>query len=143
MNLQYIYTRLHVENYLDCKLFYQDILGFKVSLADDAEEYAELDTGATKITLLNRWRSLSERESRLKDYIDSTESITYDRHDAKIILTFAVPDLNDAIAQLKTKGVAIFSSPWQFSDDGLMGGVLSAGIRDPDGNIIELQQILN
>jgi lactoylglutathione lyase len=135
MNLQYIYTRLHVENYLDCKLFYQDVLGFKVSLADDAEEYAELDTGATKITLLNR--------SRLKDYIDSTESITYDYHDAKIILTFAVPDLNDAIAQLKAKGVAIFSSPWQFSDDGLMGGTISAGIRDPDGNIIELQQILS
>jgi lactoylglutathione lyase len=135
MNLKYIYTRLHVQNYLDCKLFYRDVLGLKVSLANDDEEYAEIDAGDTKITILNR--------SRLKDYIDSIESATYDRYDAKIILTFAVPDLDDAIAQLKAKGVAIFSSPWQFLDDGLMGGVLSAGIRDPDGNIIELQQILN
>ena len=135
MNLKYIYTRLHVQNYLDCKLFYQDVLGLNVSLVNDAEEYAEIDVGATKITILNR--------ARLKDYVDSIESVTYDYHDAKIIMTFAVPDLDEAIAQLKAKGVEIFSSPWQFSDDGLMGGVLSAGIRDPDGNIIELQQVLS
>ena len=72
-------------------------------------------------------------------------------HFAKIILTFAVPDLDDAIlvprgsanAQLKAKGVDIFSSPWQFSDDGLASGVLSACVRDPDGNIIELEQVLS
>lgn len=91
MNLKYIYTRLHVQNYLDCKRFYEDILGLKVSLANDAEEYAEFDAGVTKITILNR--------SRLKEYIDSIESATYDRHDAKIILTFAVPDLDDAFAK--------------------------------------------
>ena len=135
MNLKYICTRLNVENYTDCKLFYQHVLGFNVSSADDAEEYAELDAGATKITILNR--------TRLKEYIDSIESATYDRRDAKMILTFAVPDLDDAIVQLKAKGVEIFSSPWQFSDDGLMGGFLSACIHDPDGNTIELEQILS
>ena len=78
MNLKYICTRLNVQNYADCKLFYQDVLGLKVSLANDDEEYAEFDAGATKITLLNR--------ARLKDYIDSilvqrgsaNESATYD-----------------------------------------------------------------
>jgi catechol 2,3-dioxygenase-like lactoylglutathione lyase family enzyme len=135
MNLKYICTRLNVENYAACKLFYQDALGLKVFMANDAEEYTEFDAGATKITILNR--------SRLKDYIDSIESATYDRHDAKIILTFAVPDLDDAITQLKAKGIPIFSSPWQFLDDGLAGGVLSACIRDPDGNTIELEQVLS
>ncbi len=135
MNIKYIYTRLHVQNYLDCKLFYQYVLGLKVSLANDAEEYAEFDAGETKITILNR--------VRLKDYIDSIETATYDRHDAKIILTFAVPDLDDAIVQLKVKGIPIFSPPWQFPVEGLAGGVVSACIRDPDGNIIELEQILS
>lgn len=135
MNLKYIYTRLHVENYLDCKRFYQNILGLKASMTNDAEEYIEFDAGATKITVLNR--------SRLKNYIDSIESATYDRRDAKMILTFAVPDLDDAIVQLKVKGISIFSSPWQFLDDGLAGGVLSACIHDPDGNTIELEQILS
>jgi catechol 2,3-dioxygenase-like lactoylglutathione lyase family enzyme len=91
MNLKYIYTRLHVQNYLDCKRFYEDILGLKVSLANDVEEYAEFDVVATKITILNR--------SQLKDYIDSIESATYDSHDAKIILSFAVPDLDEAFAK--------------------------------------------
>ena len=135
MNLKYICTRLNVENYADCKLFYQNILGFKVSLADDAEEYAELDAGATKITILNR--------ARLKDYIDSIEAATYDRRDAKMILTFAVSDLDDAISQLKAKGVPIFSSPWQYPAEGLSGGLISACFRDPDGNLIELEQILS
>ena len=135
MNLKYIYTRLNVENYADCKLFYQNILGFKVSFADEAEEYAELDAGATKITILNR--------ARLKDYIDSIETATYDRRDAKMILTFAVSDLDDAISQLKAKGVPIFSSPWQYPAEGLSGGLISACFRDPDGNLIELEQILS
>jgi predicted enzyme related to lactoylglutathione lyase len=58
----------------------------------------------------------------------------YNRRDAKIILTFAVPDLDDTISQLKAKGVVIFSSPWQFPDE---------GVRDPDGNTIKLEQILS
>jgi predicted enzyme related to lactoylglutathione lyase len=131
MNLKYIYTRLHVQNYLDCKLFYQDVLGLKVYLANDAEEYVEFDVGATKITILNR--------SRLKDYIDSIESATYDRRDAKILLTFAVPNLDEAIVQLKAKGIPIFSSPWQHPEEGF----ITACIRDPDGNLIELEQILS
>ena len=51
MNLKYVYTRLNVQDYVACKLFYQNVLGFKVSSANDAEEYAELDAGETKITL--------------------------------------------------------------------------------------------
>jgi len=135
MNLSYVYTRLNVRDYAACKLFYQDVLGLKVSMVNDAQEYTEFDAGATKITILNR--------SRLKDYIDSIETATYDPNDAKIILTFTVPNLDEAIAHLKLKGVSIVSSPWQFSEDGLMGGAISACVRDPDGNFIELEQILS
>jgi catechol 2,3-dioxygenase-like lactoylglutathione lyase family enzyme len=135
MNLTFVYTRLNVRDYVACKLFYQDVLGLKISMVNDAQEYTEFDAGATKITILNR--------SRLKDYIDSTETVTYDPDDAKIILTFAVPNLDEAIAHLQSKGVSIVSRPWQFSDDGLAGGALSACIRDPDGNLIELEQWLS
>jgi catechol 2,3-dioxygenase-like lactoylglutathione lyase family enzyme len=135
MNITYVYTRLNVQDYVACKSFYQDVLGLQVSMVNDAQEYTEFDAGATKITILNR--------SRLKDYIDSVETATYDPDDAKIILTFTVPDLDEAIAHLKSKGVSIVSSPWQFSEDGLTGGAISACIRDPDGNLIELEQWLS
>ena len=59
------------------------------------------------------------------------------------ITTFAVPNLDEAIAHLKSKGVSIVSSPSQFSEDGLTGGAISACVRDPDGNLIELEQILS
>lgn len=88
-----------------------------------------------QITILNR--------ARLKDYIDSIETATYDRRDAKMILTFAVPDLDDTISQLKAKGVLMFSSPWQYPEEGLSGGLISTCFRDPDGNLIELEQILS
>jgi catechol 2,3-dioxygenase-like lactoylglutathione lyase family enzyme len=135
MNLSYVYTRLNVRDYAACKLFYQAVLGLKVSMANDAQEYTEFDAGTTKITILNR--------SRLKDYIDSIETVTYDPDDAKIILTFTVPNLDEAIAYLKSKGISVVSSPLQFSEDGLMGGAISACVRDPDGNLIELEQILS
>jgi catechol 2,3-dioxygenase-like lactoylglutathione lyase family enzyme len=135
MNLSYIYTRLNVRDYAACKLFYRDVLGLKVSMVNDAQEYTEFDAGATKITILNR--------SRLKDYIDSVETATYDPNDAKIMLTFAVPNLDEAIAHLKSKGVGIFSSPSQFLEDGITGGAISACVRDPDGNLIELEQWLS
>jgi catechol 2,3-dioxygenase-like lactoylglutathione lyase family enzyme len=135
MNLSYVYTRLNVRDYAACKLFYRNVLGLKVSMVNDAQEYIEFDAGATKITILNR--------ARLKDYIDSIETVTYHPDDTKVVLTFTVPNLDEAIAQLKSKGVSIASSPWQFSEDGLTGGAISACVRDPDGNLIELEQILS
>jgi catechol 2,3-dioxygenase-like lactoylglutathione lyase family enzyme len=47
------------------------------------------------------------------------------------------------IAHLKSKGVSIVSNPWQFLEDGITGGAISACVRDPDGNLIELEQILS
>jgi catechol 2,3-dioxygenase-like lactoylglutathione lyase family enzyme len=143
MNLNYVYTRLNVRDYPACKLFYQDVLGLKVSMVNDAQEYTEFDAGATKITILNR--------SRLKEYINLIETVTYDPDDTKVVLTFTVPNLDEASlvprgfasAHLKSKGVSIVSSPWQFSEDGLTGGAISACIRDPDGNLIELEQWLS
>jgi len=136
MKLKYIYTRLNVRDYATCKLFYQDVLGFKVSYANDAEEYAELDAGETKITILNR--------ARLKEYIGPMEIVTYDPHEAKVVLTFAVPNLEEAIAQLKAKGIALVNDPWQRPEDELMqGGVLTVCFRDPDGNLIEFEQFVS
>jgi catechol 2,3-dioxygenase-like lactoylglutathione lyase family enzyme len=136
MQLKYTYTRLNVEDYAACKQFYQEVLGFKVVYANDTREYAELDAGETKITLLNR--------ARLREFIGSAETVTYERHDAKIVLTFAVDNLDAAVAELKNHAIPLVSSPWQRMEDGLMqGGSITACFRDPDGNLIELEQMLS
>ncbi len=135
MKLQYRYTRLNVENYAQCKQFYQTVLGFEVLYANDAQEYAELATGETIITILNR--------QRLREFIGSAAPATYDRYDAKIALTFMVANLDEALDRLKTEGIALVNNPWQRPEDELMqAGVLTACFRDPDGNLIELIQLL-
>jgi catechol 2,3-dioxygenase-like lactoylglutathione lyase family enzyme len=136
MKLKYSYTRLNVENYAKSKQFYQKVLGFEVLYADDAQEYAELATGQTTITLLNR--------DRLREFIGSAEKATYDNHDAKIALTFTIANLDEGIAELKTNGITLVDNPWQRPQDELMqAGVLTACFRDPDGNLIELIQLLS
>ncbi len=136
MNFKYAYTRLNVENYAACKRFYQDILGLKVGYADDAEEYAELDAGETKITIYNRAR-LKELLSPVKTFADSP-------HEAKVVLTFAVSNLGEEIAQLKAKGVALASSPCHYPEVEIhQGGLITACFRDPDGNLIEFEQFLS
>lgn len=136
MKLRYNYTRLNVENYAACKHFYQEVLGFEVSYANDAKRYAELATGDTKITILDR--------ERLREFIGTKESIIYDPHEAKIVLTFAVDDLDVAVARLKQHDIPLVNNPWQRLEDGLMqGGSITTCFRDPDGNLIELEQILS
>jgi catechol 2,3-dioxygenase-like lactoylglutathione lyase family enzyme len=136
MKLRYNYTRLNVENYAACKQFYQEVLGFEVSYANDAKRYAELATGDTKITLLDR--------ERLREFIGTKESITYAPHEAKIVLTFAVDDLDAALARLKQHDIPLVNNPWQRLEDGLIqGGSITTCFRDPDGNLIELEQILS
>jgi catechol 2,3-dioxygenase-like lactoylglutathione lyase family enzyme len=136
MKLKYSYTRLHVENYSKSKEFYQKVLGFEVLYADDSQEYAELATGATTIKLLNR--------DRLPEFIGLAEKATYDNHNAKIALTFTVANLDEEIAELKRNGIAMVNNPWQRPQDELMqAGVLTACFRDPDGNLIELIQLLS
>ncbi len=136
MKIQYTYTRLNVENYAACKRFYQEVLGFEVLYANDAQGYAELATGETTITILDR--------SRLREFIGSTTKVTYDPHDAKIALTFRVANLDESISELKDRGVTLVNNPWQRPEDELMqAGVLTTCFCDPDGNLIEFFQMLS
>ena len=130
MKLKYKYTRLNVSNYEACKHFYQDVLGFKISFVDDNDEYAEFDTGETKITIFNR--------QGLSEFVGKDQQMSYDENYAGVVLTFMVDNLEEILEKLKAKGVSLINPPWNFSDRGF----ISTCFRDPDGNLIELEQIL-
>ncbi len=130
MTLKYKYTRLNVSNYEACKKFYQEVLGFKVSFIDDNDRYAELDTGETKITIFHR--------QGLSEFVGSNGQMSYDENYAGVVLTFVVDNLEEVLEKLKSKGVSLINPPWNFSDRGF----ISTCFRDPDGNLIELEQIL-
>ncbi|WP_019507084.1 VOC family protein [Pleurocapsa sp. PCC 7319] len=80
MKFEYTYTRLNVANYQVCKEFYRDILGFEVIFTDDKEEYTELATGQTQITIFNR--------QKLGTFVNASENISYDPNYAGVVLSF-------------------------------------------------------
>ncbi len=80
----------------------------------------------------------------MREFIGSTETISYEAHEAKMVMTFAVDNLDEVVEHLKTHDIPLINSPWQRMEDGLMqGGSITACFRDPDGNPIELEQILS
>ena len=129
MNFDYTYTRLNVANYQACKQFYSDVLGLKIIFADDKDEYAELSTGKTIITIFNR--------QRLGTFVDRTEPVSYDPNYAGVVLSFRVACLDEAIAHLKAKGVEMVKESMNYP----RWGFISAFFRDPDGNLIELEEL--
>jgi catechol 2,3-dioxygenase-like lactoylglutathione lyase family enzyme len=59
-------------------------------------------------------------------------------------LAFCVDNLDEAIAYLKPHRIPLVNAPWQRMEDGLtQAGSITACFRDPDGNLIELEQILS
>lgn len=131
MKFQYIYTRLNVEDFQACKAFYRDVLGLSMKFEDDMDEYVEFDTGAACITLFNR--------QKLGDFIagDEYNSLNYNPHSARVALSFQVADLDAAIAHLKSHNVEILNPPTDYPDRGF----ISSCFRDPDGNLIEIEQM--
>ncbi|MGB3402836.1 MAG: VOC family protein [Microcoleaceae cyanobacterium] len=129
MNFRYVYTRLNVENFKECKTFYQDVLGFNIKFEDEQDEYVELDTGHILITLFNR--------EKLGEFIAEQDSLTYDKNSARIVLAFQVPNLEEATTYLQSKGIEMLNVPTNYPDRGF----ISTCFRDPDGNLIELEEM--
>lgn len=129
MEFQYTYTRLNVSNFQACLQFYRDVLGFKVSYGA-GEDYAELNTGNIQITLL--------RQQMLQEVMGSSDA-ALDGQSDRIALSFKVRDLDEAIQYLKSQGVQLINHPWAFPD----WGFVSIFFRDPDGNLLEIQQLLS
>ncbi|MGF1513855.1 MAG: VOC family protein [Elainellaceae cyanobacterium] len=129
MEFKYAYTRLNVANFEVCKAFYKDVLGLTVSFEDKMDEYVEFDTGSAKISLINR--------EKLPEYVGRDEPLAYAPIDDSIVLTFIVKNVQEAVKYLTSKGVQMANQPANFPDRGFV----SVCFHDPDGNLVELEQM--
>jgi catechol 2,3-dioxygenase-like lactoylglutathione lyase family enzyme len=130
MDYKYNYTRLLVSNFKACFLFYRDVLGFTPTFGTENEAYADFDTGQVIIALFDRVEmSKAVGTSHLP-----VESMAQDH----LCLVFAVDDVDAACLHLKTQGVQIIAEPTAHKE----WGIRTAHFRDPDGNLIEINQPL-
>jgi lactoylglutathione lyase len=120
------YVVLIVEDLDRALKFYADILGLR--LGHRSGEYAQLDTGSTRLALYTR------------EAMSKTLGIALQRPDvdaAAFEIGFKVKDVDTAFAELVQRGAAPVTSPinrpW---------GQRTGYVRDPDGHLVELAQDL-
>ncbi len=120
------YVILIVEDLDRALRFYTDVLGLR--LGHRSGDYAQLDTGATRLGLYTRYAMAKTLGMSLKP----------PAHDAPgFEIGFKVPDVGEAFAELVGRGASAVmpptDRPW---------GQRTAYVRDPDGHLIELAQDL-
>ncbi len=120
------YVILIVEDLDRALRFYVDVLGLR--LGHRSGDYAQLDTGATRLGLYTRYAMAKTLGMSLKP----------PAHDAPgFEIGFKVPDVGEAFAELVGRGASAVmpptDRPW---------GQRTAYVRDPDGHLIELAQDL-
>ena len=126
MEYSLTHVRLLVEDYKACFKFYSETIGLKVSWGNENTGYAELDTGDASLAIFTR----NEMAQVVGTAALPASAVCQDRH--TVILR--VPDVDKAFEDLREKDVTFVTEPQDHSD----WGIRTAHLRDPDGNLIEL-----
>ena len=129
--------------------FYQDVLGCvkKRDFVIGSEEFRrgigipDATARCVHLTIPN-----SDVEIELFEFHESSDSLTQPprindpgyRHFAIV-----VEDMDEAVTALKRKGVVFHSNPIRFEQPADIRGFSFVYIRDPEGNIIEINQLPN
>ena len=107
--------------------FYTGVLGLR--LGHRAGDYAQLDTGATRLALYTRSAMAKTLGTSLKKPAANAPGFE---------IGFKVPQVDVAFSELLARGAVPVVSPTD-----RFWGQRTAYVRDPDGHLIELAQDLN
>lgn len=131
MSYQFTYTRLLVSNFKACFLFYRDVMGFQATFGFENDVYADFNTGGVTLALFTR--------SVMSEAIGISHLPAEVQAQDKMCLVFAVDDVDAKCRQLKQQAITLLTEPIDKPD----WGIRVAHFRDPDGNLIEINQPLS
>lgn len=130
-NMKFSYVRLLVSNFMECFLFYRDVLGLQPTYGEEEGNYAEFQTGEVTIALFS--------QNRMAEELGSATPVEERRGPDQAMLNFAVDNVDAVYALLRKKGVQFVAPPIDHAD----WGVRTAHFRDPGGFLIEIHQHLS
>ena len=125
------HVRLLVENFDECFRFYRDVMGLTAQWGAEGSAYADFRgrDGAT-VALFSR-HGMAETLG-VADLPRDTAFAD------KAMLVFEASDLDSSVAALKTRGAQFVLDITERPD----WGIRAAHLRDPEGNLIELNSPL-
>lgn len=121
-----VHTRLLVDDYEGCFRFYHDVLGLQAAFGNETSEYADFAAGNSSFSLFLR--------PAMELVVGAPPELTIGPDRDRVVMVFAVDDLELAVHQLERKG-ANFVTGIETRPD---WGIRTAHLRDPDGNLVEL-----
>ncbi|MBR8837450.1 MAG: VOC family protein [Stigonema ocellatum SAG 48.90 = DSM 106950] len=130
MKVGLAYTRLLVNDWKACFVFYKDVMGFDITVEDEEGGYVEFKAGDMRL-------SLSQRQE-MAQMIHNTHKPPHAECQDAVVLVFTIHDLEEEYQQLRHKGVEFIAAPM----NNPYYGIKTAYLRDPDGTLIGLYQSL-
>jgi catechol 2,3-dioxygenase-like lactoylglutathione lyase family enzyme len=118
------HIRLLVDDYAACFGFYRDVLGFEPTFGDESGLYADFDTGSdVSLALFVSEYQIAAEPGQGKD---------------GVLIILGAENVDERVEQLRQRGVPIVREP----EDKPEWGIRVAYIRDPGGNLLELNHSL-
>jgi len=120
------YVRVLVDDFPSAFRFYRDTMGFDVLWGDENNVYAEFQVSPqTRLAVTAR---------RVMAAIPGVSASSGGSNPERFMLVFEVDDVDGRVAALKGRGVKFISDPVDRPE----WTVRTAHLRDPEGNLIEI-----
>ena len=126
--MELTHVRLLVSDLPACFRFYRDVLGLTPEFGDESGVYADFLVGHAKIALF-------KRELMAESVSTSGKPANANCQDLAAVIV-AVPDVDALHKTLAARGASFVNLPHDRPD----WGVRCLHLRDPDGNLIEINQ---
>jgi len=124
--LDFTHTRLLVDNYQKCFLFYRDVLGFEVTWGDEHSNYADFKFNGATLGIFERKQMIEAIGEKYSPDIEKSD---------RVALIFKVKSVEETYHNLKNK-VKFIDKPTEQRD----WGIKVVHFRDPAGSLIEVYE---
>jgi catechol 2,3-dioxygenase-like lactoylglutathione lyase family enzyme len=124
------HIRLLVADFPSCFRFYRDTMGLTPGYGSEEDVYADFEIDGRTLALFQR--------SLMAEAVGATGKVASSDAQDTIMLILATEDVDAAANNLQAAGVTLAAEP----QDRKEWGIRTAHFRDPDGNLIEINQSL-